>query len=418
MDVSVANEENDKRLLRWQMAIFAVTWLAYAAFYLTRKNYAIAQPGFMAEFGWSKSDVGVVITAYLSAYAVGQFSNGVLADRVGSRRMLAVGFGLTILMSVALGWAGTIAAFAFLYGANGYAQSTGWPAVTKAMAHWFPVSLRGRIMGWWGTNYPVGDAVATGFAAFVLAGWGWRSVFWVPAVLSLLVAVLVLVVLRDRPTEVGLAPVAAETVEQSRRATKLGGSLVALRDRRVLTLGLAYFCLKFVRYTLIFWIGVYLVEQQGFDAAEAGYIQVSFPLAGVAGTILSGWMSDRLFDARRAPPAVLLLVGLIVALLLFETLPGDAVVLSGALAVIGVLLYGPDMLVAGTAAMDFGTPSAAATVAGFVNGMGSVGAALSGVVVAWVADAWGWAAVFHLLVVMVACCAVVMASMWRVRAAG
>ena len=114
MDVSVANEENDKRLLRWQMAIFAVTWLAYAAFYLTRKNYAIAQPGFMAEFGWSKSDVGVVITAYLSAYAVGQFSNGVLADRVGSRRMLAVGFGLTILMSVALGWAGTIAAFAFL----------------------------------------------------------------------------------------------------------------------------------------------------------------------------------------------------------------------------------------------------------------------------------------------------------------
>ena len=90
--------------------------------------------------------------------------------------------------------------------------------------------------------------------------------------------------------------------------------------------------------------------------------------------------------------------------------------LSASMALIGVLLYGPDMLVAGTAAMDFGTPAAAATVAGFVNGMGSIGAALSGVVVAWVADAWGWTAVFHLLVVMVLCCALVMASMWHERA--
>ncbi len=407
-----------RRLFRWRIVVFAATWLAYASFYLTRKNYSVAQPALMEEYGWSKQDVGIIVTAYLTAYAIGQFGNGVLVDRLGSRRMLALGFGLTVAMSVALGLVGTVAAMAVLYGINGYAQSTGWPSVTGAMANWFPVSVRGRVMGWWGTNYPVGDAAATAFAAFVLGAWGWRAAFWLPALVLLCVGVLVVAVLRDQPESLGLpGPDEASAGDQTPARGPPGTVplTVILADMRVWTLAAAYFCLKFVRYTFVFWIGVWFVEEHDFSVAEAGMLQVAFPLAGVAGTVFSGWLSDRFFDARRAPVAVGMLAGLMIALFVFLGLPGDGMVLAGGMGAIGFLLYGPDMLVAGTAAMDFGSRESAATVAGFVNGSGSVGAALSGVVVAAVAGAWGWSAVFYVLMGMTIVCAGVMATLWNAR---
>lgn len=422
-----------RRLRTWQILIFVATWAAYAGFYLTRKNYAVAQPALMSEFGWTEADLGPVITAYLTTYAIGQFVHGWLGDRFGPRRMLGIGFAATALLSAGLGLTGSVAGFGLLYGLNGGAQSAGWPNVTKTMTAWFPVGSRGRVMGIWGTNYPVGDAVATGLAAFILGSYGWRWVFWGPAIASACLGVVLIAVLRNRPEDVGLPPL----VEKDERdpaavgpgpAGDDGHSLAVLFQPRILALGASYFCLKFVRYTFIFWIGIYLVGSMGFTPEQAGYLQVPFPLAGLFGIIVAGFASDLLFDARRAPVAVIMLVGLIGALVLLLLLPPDlstdtlaasldvrTVVVGGTLALCGFLLYGPDMLIAGTAAMDFGSTAAAARVAGFVNGVGSVGAALSGVVVGALAGV-GWTAVFGVLVVMVCISTAITATLWNARA--
>ncbi len=412
-----------------QVVIFVATWATYAGLYLTRKNYAVAQPSFAAEFGWTEADLGPVITAYLTAYAIGQFVHGWLGDRFGPRRMLAVGFAGTALLSAALGFAGTVAAFGLLYGLNGGFQSAGWPNVTKTMTAWFPVAARGRVMGLWGTNYPVGDAVATGLAAFILGSWGWRWAFWGPAVASAALGIVLVSVLRDRPEDVGLPPLADEGPSPAVDEGD-GGSLAVLLQPRILALGAAYFSLKFVRYTFIFWIGIYLVGSMGFTSEQAGYLQVPFPLAGLFGIVVAGFASDLLFDARRAPVAVLMLVGLVGALLLLLVLPTDmsrdvvvagldvrTLVVGGTLALCGFLLYGPDMLIAGTAAMDFGSTRSAARVAGFVNGVGSIGAALSGVVVGALAVR-GWTTVFAVLVALVVVSTAVTATLWNARAGG
>jgi len=417
------------KVRRWQVLTFGVTWLAYASFYLTRKNYAVAQPAFMEEFGWTEADVGIIITGYLTAYAIGQFVNGWLGDRVGPRRMLAGGFAVTAALSVGLGFSGTIAGFALLFGLNGFAQSAGWPSVTKAMTAWFPVGSRGRVMGLWGTNYPVGDAVATGFAALLLGAWGWRSAFWVPAILVAVIGLMVVLLLRDRPEQVGLPPVVQEAPTASADGARpsLLESLRPVLQRRTLTLGGAYFCLKFVRYTFIFWMGIYLVNHLGLSHVEAAYLQIPFPFAGLLGSIVAGFASDIFFDARRAPVAVLMLLALTLALYALVNIPPDldptpifgpigtrGLVVGSTLALCGFFVYGPDMLIAGTAAMDFGSVDAAARVAGFVNGVGSIGAALSGVVVARLA-ADSWETVFALLVAMVLASAAVTATLWFTR---
>jgi OPA family sugar phosphate sensor protein UhpC-like MFS transporter len=401
---------------KWRYLVFASTWLAYAGYYLTRKNYAVAQPAFMQELGWTKDQVGIIVTGYATVYAVGQFINGVLGDRLGARVMLAIGFVLTAICSALLGFGESVGVMALIYGINGYAQSMGWPNVTRAMTNWFTVRERGRVMGWWGTNYPVGEAIATAFAAFLLAHYGWRSTFIVPAAVVLVVGVAVTLMVRDHPRDVGLPPINLSTrTAPAVRESAWASSLKHLKDARVLTVGLAYFCLKFVRYTFIFWIGTYFVETMGFTPVQAAELQIPFPLIGALGAIAAGYLSDKVFRARRAPAAVLMLVGLGLGLIVFLFLPKDALLAALVLSFCGFMTFGPDMLISAAAAMDFGTEEAGATATGFVNGLGSAGAAVQGAVVGWVAHAYGWDAVFYILIGMVVACIGVTATLWNAR---
>ena len=112
----------------------------------------------------------------------------------------------------------------------------------------------------------------------------------------------------------------------------------------------------------------------------AAIIPTAFELAGLLGPILIGLASDKLFGARRMPACVISLVLLTVALAAFMGAmhTGSVVLVVGLLFVMGLTLYGPDSMISGAAAIDFGTAKSGATAAGFVNGCGSVGAVLGG----------------------------------------
>ena len=71
----------------WRTRIFGLTWLSYLSYYFTRKNYSVIK----SSLGLTSSQLTIIETVYTSAYAVGQFVNGALADVVGPRRLIAVG---------------------------------------------------------------------------------------------------------------------------------------------------------------------------------------------------------------------------------------------------------------------------------------------------------------------------------------
>jgi sugar phosphate permease len=188
-----------------------------------------------------------------------------------------------------------------------------------------------------------------------------------------------------------------------------------LRRPQIWLLGASYFCVKFVRYAFMFWLSTYLVTSLGFWPDRAGYMNVILPLAGFLGAVAAGYASDRLFGSRRAPASAIMLVGLAGGVSLYGGSAGDPLLGPLLLALVGFMTFGPDTLISGTAAMDFGTRRGAATAAGFINGMGSVGAAVQGILVGWVAMRFGWPAVFSLLVAIALCGAGLQAAMWNAR---
>jgi sugar phosphate permease len=369
--------------------VFALTWLAYASYYLCRKGFPVSKARLASEYHLSLGTLGAIDTGYLAAYALGLFASGLACDAIGSRRLLGCGMLLAAAATSLFGLGSTAAVFALAFTLNGLFQSTGWPGTVKAMTPWFSAGERGKVMGLWSTCYQVGGIAATALAAALLTHWGWRSSFFVPASLTAAVGVAVLVGLRQTPPGESL-PAAAR-----RGLRPQSASLRLLATPLVWNLGAAYFCLKLIRYSLLFWLPLYLVRQLHYAEGQAAYMSISFEVGGVVGAIAAGAISDRLVG-RRGPVLVLMSLGLAGAFALYSTVAAlGAVPNFLGMALVGFMLFGPDALVSSTAAQDLGGVAAAGTAAGVINGVGSLGAIAQGVLTAYVAGHYGWPALFN-----------------------
>jgi sugar phosphate permease len=396
------SEEGDAALRpgedeRGRAVAYGVTWLSYASYYFGRKGLGVAKASIEAALG--KGALVGVETAYLAAYAVGQYVNGWAGDRVGARRLIGYGMLVSALACFAFGasTAGTLFFAAMVV--NGFAQSTGWPGNIKAMAEWTPPERRGAVMGGWSTSYQVGGVVATSVAALLIRAWGWTWGFHGAAVMLALVGVVVLALLRPGP----LAAKPAAGADAGQPSPELAEARRRLvRSPLIWSYGVSYFCLKLIRYSLLLWLPYYLEKVLGYPGVRAAFVSNAFEVGGIAGSILVGLLSDRLRKRlpRGAVPAISLLL-LALAFLIYPKVGtiGVAANVAG-LMLIGFLLFGPDSLISGAAAQDAGGPVAAALAAGLINGIGSLGAVAQEAVTRGVSAKWGWDGLFLVFVAL------------------
>jgi sugar phosphate permease len=365
--------------------VFAITWLAYASYYLCRKNFSVSKTALEDQMGMTKRVMGMVDTGYLLAYAVGQFVMGVLGDRLGPRRLVGVGMILSALLVAVAGSLTAAVGIAVAFTLNGFVQASGWPGTVKAMTPWFGSEERGRVMGLWSTCYQVGGLASGALAAWLVKQAGWRSAFFVPAAWVALVGGLVLLAL----PEADEGPAAARSDAQKR----------LVQSPAVWALGASYFCLKLIRYSLLFWLPYYLERSLGYERLNAGYQSLSFEIGGVLGAVGVGFLSDRVFSGRRGMAGLLGCLGLAASFFIYATVARMGVAANfAAMALVGICLFGPDALISAAAAQDLGGKEASAAAAGFINGLGSVGAVLQGVVTAEVSERYGWDALFQVFV--------------------
>jgi OPA family sugar phosphate sensor protein UhpC-like MFS transporter len=421
-----AASERDSRYERWRWQIFAVTWLAYAGFYLTRKSFPVAKIGIQDEpsLQMSKLAMSWIDGAYLTAYAIGQFIFGMLGDKAGTRIVVLAGMIVSVIAGFVMGASTITLLFGVMWCIQGLAQSTGWAPLTKNMSTFFSRRERGMVMGFWCTNYATGGFIASIIAGWAGDQWGWRYAFYVPAGLFGIVALLFLLFQRNKPEDVALPPIeryhdepAPVLVPGEPPAAEPEGSWKVigevLLNPMVLLLSLIYFLLKPARYAILFWGPLYINSRLGTNMTQSGAVSAMFELAGPVGAIIGGFVSDRVFGTRRVPVCVICLFLLGAILFTLNHLPADKFVLGACLFATGILLFTPDSIIAGAAAIDFGTRKGASTASGMINGWGSVGAAVGGTIPGFFSDRWGWGGVFGLLGGMVILAAMVMMPRWN-----
>ena len=372
--------------------MWGVTWLAYATYYLGRKGFSSSKAEIEKAGLLSISAMGVIDSLYLAAYSLGQFANGTLGDRIGARRLVGYGLLATGALCAVFGSVSSAVLFAVLWGLNGLAQASGWPGTTRAMAEWTTPANRGTVMGFWSTCYQVGPFLAGPLLGVLIARFGWRAAFHVPAIILLLVALLVLLLVtrgpRPLPSATSQEEDEPELVRQAQRAV--------VRNPLLWCYGMSYFFIKFTRYALQLWLPFYLQKQVGYAVDVANTVASAFEGGGFLGVIAIGTLSDRL---GRVALSALSLVGLSLALLGATLFVGHTTWVNVIiLALIGACLFAPDSILCGAAAQDAGGAHAVSMATGFVNGVGSIGALLVGLTLPAFAKSHGWHTLWPLLV--------------------
>lgn len=401
--------------------VFGLTWLSYASYYFTRKNYALAKTSLQDTYKISTGELGTIDSAYSAAYAAGQFVWGAVADRYGPRRVLGLGMLATAFFSVAFGMSTTFWALLGFWTLNGFVQATGWSPNVKAMAGWFPDSHRGRVMGMWTTNYTVGSFVANPLGGFFMEKIAWQWVFFGPALPVFLVGLLLLFFLPElhaapkRNGEGSTAKGSAVIEENVENATaRREARNAVLKSPFLWALGVSYFFLKLTRYFFWNWAPFYMERVLHYDKVHARWVPLAFEVGGVLGATTIGWVSDRFLKGRRMPAAVASTLLLGVVLWSYGSISAQGVLPNVVILVVfGFFLFGPDAIVSATAAQDLGGPRAAAIAAGVINGLGSVGQIASGKLAPDAASVSDWGGVFRMLGVFTAVSALILTPFWN-----
>ena len=391
------------RHARWRINIFTITWLTYAGYYFCRKPFGQAKTPLSVHMNLSDTELAHIGTGFLVAYMFGQFLTAYLAKRVACRKLLLVGMATSLLSSLALG--GIIGnpeeayePFVGLMIINGLAQGTGWGACIGIMAHWFTRSERGTVLAFWATCYMLGSVFAKALASFMLGldevggipttdAIAWM--FWAAGAVLAAIWLLVFFFVKDRPEAYDLPPIVEEEMDiqvQEDRTVSLGWSWDV--KRTVVMMGVAYFCFKFVRYALDSW-APRLIEQTFGDATDmAGYQAAMFDLAGFAGVVFAGVVTDRFFRSGRTLLTFVMTIGMCAAVFFMAELgTSSSTIFVVGLALTGFMLAGPDSLLSGVGSIDVASKRGAVVAAAIINGIGSLGAVFQEQVIGRVLDA-------------------------------
>lgn len=422
-------EIKDKQIVKskykyWRLRIFSGMFLGYIFYYFSRKSLTFAMPALMHDLGFDKGDLGILASILSIAYGASKFVSGIFGDRSNPRYFMGIGLLVTGLMNIFFGFSSSILFFALFWGLNGVFQGWGWPPCARLLTHWYSQNERGTWWGVWNTSHSVGGALIPILAAFCAQAFGWRYALYVPGVLAVIMGLFVIVTLRDTPQSLGLPsiekfrndnpPKEKKTKERELSVKEILFEYV-LKNKYIWILALSYFFIYIIRTGINDWSVLYLVEKKGYSLLLAGSTVFWFEIGGIFGSLVAGWASDKIFNGKRGPINVLFAVGVIGALAAFWFSPKGHIVLDSAImAVLGFMIFGPQMLI-GIAAAELSHKKAAGTATGFIGWVAYLGAASAGYPLGKISELWGWYGFFVVLGICGVISVGLLAPLWAVR---
>lgn len=325
----VPQDRVDQTYMSLRRKTFWGVTLAYSLYYVCRTCISLFKKPLIDEGVLTEGQLGLVGAAFLFVYAVGKFLNGFIADYCNIRRFMATGLFISSvvnLLMAALGFFHNMIpsvviflAFAILWGMNGMVQSMGSAPGVISLSRWFPLSKRGSYYSIFSTSPSIGK-----FVSYLVLGavgyFGWQYGFIVASIAGVIGATLILIMVSDTPESKGLPSVQELSGEQltktDKKPTKELQKMV-LKHPGVWVIAFSSAFLYITKEAVDSWGVLFLQEARGltqWQASQALGYSVAF---SIAGTLLAGWLSDKVFRGDRAKPALLSGILCTTALVLF-----------------------------------------------------------------------------------------------------
>ena len=363
---------------RWRVML-AIT-LGYGLIYTCRLALGVVKKPLLDAGIFTPSELGLIGSALFFTYAVGKLTNGFLADHSNMKRFLAFAFLATALCNLSMGFMTTVWLAVVVWGLNGWFQSFGAPGGVVAMTAWFSNRERGRAYGVWSTAHSIGEGLTFLVVGAVVAAFGWRFGYWGPGLIGVATAVMVYLLLQDRPRTLGLPAVndwkhdRFGDAARPKASSVLRLQLSILKRPEIWVLCVASASTYITRYAINSWGILYLQEAHGYSLTMAGTLLMISTLAGIAGAIAFGFISDQWFGARRPPVNLLFAILEIAGLCLFFFGPDNLPILVASMLLYGMGLTGLVTSLGGLFAVDIAPKRVARAAMGVIGIFSYIGA--------------------------------------------
>ena len=359
----------------------------YALSYTCRLAISVVKKPLIDQGIFSPSQLGLIGSVLFYSYAFSKLTNGFLGDHANIKRFGAFGLFASALVCMGMGLSTTLGLSMLLWGLNGWFQGFGAPTAVVGLANWFSNHERGRFYGIWNTSHALGEGLTfIGIGALVTA-FGWRAGFVGPGVICVGGALGMYLLLKDRPRTYGLPAVVdwrgdytqGDDIAGAEAHVRPGVFLMQmsiLKQPALWALAISSAAMYVTRYGINSWGLLWLQETRGMTALQAGSMLGIDTAAGVVGCIAFGFISDKMFDARRPP--VNLAYGLIelAGLGLIFWGPNNWWALATGFALFGFGINGLITSLGGLFAIDICPKRVAGAALGFVGVFSYLGAAV------------------------------------------
>ena len=328
----VPAERVDEEYKRLRTRTFWGVTAAYTLYYVCRMTLGVVKQPVIDGGVLTAGELGVIGSVFYFVYAAGKFSNGFIADYCNIRRFMAWGLGISAVINLVLGILGLLqgplgigsvamlAAFALLWGVNGWVQSMGSPPGTISLSRWFPLKSRGTMYSIFSSTPSFGKALTMIALGFVVAVAGWQWGFVAAAAAGVIGTIVAAVFISDTPESKGLPTVQELSGEPLKTLDKKPTKELqkwVFRHPGIWVIAISSAFIYITQHAVSDWGVLFLQKQKDFSLESATQIIGISEAFGVVGNLLAGWISDRLFGGNRARPVVIAGALTVVTLSLF-----------------------------------------------------------------------------------------------------
>ena len=383
----------------WRFRSLYAILIGYTGYYFVRKSISVAIPAIQEDLHIPKSQLGLVLTVFGLTYGVSKFINGFAGDRTNPRYFMATGLMISAVVNILFGLSSGIVAFALFWILNGWFQGMGWAPCSKTLVNWYSPMERGVKFSIANTGCSIGAALVVMMNGWLVARYGWRSCFFVPAGIAMVIALFILNRLRDRPQSLGLPPVEEYRGEEPDAADVETGESASYKEvvmkyiflnPWMWVVSIANFFVYIIRYTVLDWGTSFLTENKGIDITEAAGIVGGYELAGLAGMLVCGFLLDKVFKGYGGRLLALYMALCAIFIYLFWRIPSHSIWVNGLLLWgTGFAIYGPQNIIAVIAANMVPKQAGAAAV-GLTGLVGYMSTVISGWGMGALVDRYGW----------------------------
>lgn len=275
--------------------------------YLDRYVIAAALPLIQADFGITKAQSGLLGTIFIVVFMLASPLGGIMGDRYPRRLIVA---GSVLLWSLATGASGLAATFVTLMLARaviGVGEAGYGAAAPSIISDLYPREQRTRMLAFFYIAIPVGAALGYGLGGWLSTSFSWHVAFYAAGVPGLLLGVLAFFMPEPQRG-------AMDGAEANEKLPFLVGLKGLARNKAFWATTTGYTLMTFSIGGLGFWMPTYLKAERGMPEDKAGFIFGAITAcAGLAGTVVGGWLGDKMDRKREGGGLWMSGIGLLLA---------------------------------------------------------------------------------------------------------